>query len=135
MLSIKNAFFPAALVLAPLMMAPLLLAPLPAAAQGAAQTTPAAPADDQASFSRKAGVEMQEWQHKIDAFATRAKSEGKHASADTQAAFDKAWANSKKAADRLKKSSKSGWSDAKKYYDEQTSNLATAWQRLTDSNK
>ncbi len=132
MLSIKNAFFPAALVLAPLMMAPLLLAPLATVAQGVAQT---APADDQASFSRKAGVEMQEWQHKIDAFATRAKSEGKHASADTQAAFDKAWANSKVAADRLKKSSKSGWSDAKKYYDEQTSNLATAWQRLTDSNK
>lgn len=135
MLSKKMAIFPAALVLAPLMMAPLLLAPRSAAAQSAAPTTPAAPVDDQASFSQKAGAEMQEWQHRIDAFASKAKTEGKHASADTQAAFDKAWAGSKDAAERLKKSSKSGWADAKKYYNEQTGNLTAAWQRLTDSNK
>jgi hypothetical protein len=131
MLSIKTAILPVSLIVAPL----LLGMPLPVAAQ--TQTTPPAATsdDDQASFSQKAGAEMQEWQHKIDAFATKAKADGKHASADTQAAFDDAWVKSKDAAERLKKSSKAGWADAKKYYDTQTDNLAAAWKRMTDSDK
>lgn len=134
MSSITSTRLPAALLPAALLIVPLLLAaPLASAAQP--DTPPATTSSERASVTQQAGEQMQQWQHKIDDFAVRAKAEGRHVGKDTQAAFDDAWAKSKDATARLQHAGKSGWADAKKYYDVQTDNLTAAWKRLTGEDK
>jgi hypothetical protein len=128
----------ASIVVGPL----LLIGPLPAVAGqpiiAVTSSQLAASGDataDRDTYTQKARVDIQEWQHKLHEFSASAEANGKEASNTAASDLDNAWSKAEAASWKLQDAGAESWENAKAAYEKASRDLADAWDKVQHGDK
>lgn len=82
------------------------------------------------AYVRKSGDEMTEWRNKIRAKGEQAETKGHEVRAETKAHFERSWAATERAWQKLKGESAEGWDKSKSAYERSVAELRGQWHKM-----
>ena len=90
---------------------------------------------DRDTYTQKARVDIQEWQHKLHDFSATAEANSNLASNKAEMALDDAWSRTEDASWKLQDAGAEGWENAKATYEKASRDLADAWNKVPHEDK
>jgi len=90
---------------------------------------------DRDTYTLKASVDIQEWQHKLHVFSASAEANGKEASNTAATDLDDAWSRTEAASRKLQDVGTEGWENAKAMYEKASRDLTDAWNKVQHGDK